>query len=91
MYTKQQLQENLRTGTYTIQFIKKSTKELRTMICTLNSEHIPPKPVTEAKEEKAPRKENDNLISVYDLEKKDWRSFNIDSIVENSFKQTSLY
>ena len=50
----------------------------RTMICTTNINFIP--------EEKHPSgikeiKENTSIKKVYDLEKNDWRSFRIDSII----------
>lgn len=48
----------------------------RKMICTLKYEHLP---VVEAKE--STRKENPDVIPVWDMEAKAWRSFRPDSLM----------
>jgi hypothetical protein len=59
----------------------------REMLCTLNPEALPPVPVTTGpvdgivKESKKPRKEPDpHSIRVFDLDKKEWRSFRFDRL-----------
>lgn len=60
----------------------KTNGEERSMWCTLKTELLPPPPeVKEDVEEKKPRKKNDEVISVWDLEKEAWRSFRIDSLI----------
>ena len=57
----------------------------RVMKCTLMSDKLPaPKPVHPAETrhpvlaEKKERKENTTVISVFDVDKNDWRSFRVD-------------
>lgn len=59
----------------------------REMLCTLNPEQLPGVPVSTGpvdgivKESKKPRKEPDpHSIRVFDLEKKEWRSFRFDRL-----------
>lgn len=81
-YIRHQLQELLRSEITTVTFTK-SDGTLRNMKCTLNYAYIP--------EDKQPKKSltNDNLaesapqintLRVFDLEKKEWRSFRYDRL-----------
>lgn len=65
----------------TITFTKKDGSE-RVMNCTLRSDMLP---AVEIKEDKTPRKKNDNVLSVYDLEANGWRSFTISSVKRVEF------
>jgi hypothetical protein len=65
----------------TITFTKKDGTE-RVMNCTLRGDMLP---VVEIKEDKAPRKQNDSVLSVYDLDAQGWRSFTINSVKRVSF------
>lgn len=65
----------------TITFTKKDGTE-RVMNCTLRSDMLP---AVEIKEDKTPRKKNDNVLSVYDLEANGWRSFTISSVKRVEF------
>jgi hypothetical protein len=61
----------------------------RTMRCTLNSNLLPTPVITEAASDTKPvRKQSDQVMVVYDLDKQAWRSFKIRSVlsagVENS-------
>lgn len=67
----------------TVVFTKKDGTE-RTMLCTTNPELLP-QVVTESVEPKRQKKENLDTLSVYDLEKKDWRSFKVRSIKSIAF------
>lgn len=58
-----------------VTFMKKDNTE-RVMECTLMKDLLPEITSTDKKE----RKQNSQVISVYDLENKAWRSFNIKSI-----------
>jgi hypothetical protein len=65
----------------TISFTKKDGTE-RVMNCTLRGDMLP---VVEIKEDKAPRKQNDSVLSVYDLDAQGWRSFTINTVKRVSF------
>jgi len=67
-----------------IKFTKVDGSE-RTMKCTLNESLILPLPEPVQEKEKKARKENENVIRVYDLEKESWRSFRLDSIISVNF------
>ena len=71
---KQQLQGNVATVVFT-----KADGTERTMRCTLLAEYLPapegPQLLTEST-----RKENDSVLSVWDIENGGWRSFRLDSI-----------
>jgi len=73
-----QLRELLHTNFVQVVFTKKDGTE-RTMLCTLNPSKLPPQ--TDLEEEIQKRKPNENVLAVYDMEKADWRSFRIDSII----------
>lgn len=66
----------------TITFTKKDGSE-RVMNCTLRADMLP---AVEIKEDKTPRKKNDSVLSVYDLDAQGWRSFTITAVKRVSFK-----
>ena len=59
-----------------VTFTKKDGDE-RVMTCSLNPALLPPAPVTESTTAK---KENTNIISVYDLTAEGWRSFIVKNV-----------
>jgi hypothetical protein len=65
----------------TITFTKKDSTE-RVMNCTLRGDMLP---AVEIKEDKAPRKKNDSILSVYDLEAQAWRSFTVGAVKRVEF------
>jgi len=65
----------------TITFTKKDGTE-RVMNCTLRGDMLP---AVEIKEDKTPRKQNDSVISVYDLDAKGWRSFTVSAVKRVEF------
>lgn len=78
------LGEHLTYGPVTVVFEKKDGT-LREMRCTLKDV-----PQYERKtESETPRKKNDEVMSVYDMDKSEWRSFRIDSIKEIKFDLAS--
>ncbi len=78
------LGEHLAYGPVTVVFEKKDGT-LREMRCTLKDV-----PQYERKtESETTRKKNDEVMSVYDMDKTEWRSFRIDSIKEIKFDLTS--
>lgn len=70
------LKTMLKLNTIDVTFTKKDGTE-RVMKCTLNPDKLPKK---EINEEKKAKKESETSMAVFDLEKKEWRSFTIKSI-----------
>ena len=78
------LGEHLAYGPVTVVFEKKDGT-LREMRCTLKDV-----PQYERKtESETTRKKNDEVMSVYDMDKSEWRSFRVDSIKEIKFDLAS--
>lgn len=87
---KKWLVSHLKFGLVTVSFTKKDGTE-RTMKCTLNTDLVPPKlseelhytntdnPIDFPKVKKE-RKVNEEVLPVYDVESKAWKSFRWDSI-----------
>jgi len=76
---KNWIKSHLAMGEMKIKFIKKD-ETLRDMRCTLGAGYLP---VTEEKEIK--RKENTEVLAVWDLDKGAWRAVRYDSIKEIHF------
>ena len=71
-FVKEQLIESLRNHDMRIVFQKRSG-EMRDMLCTLKENSVP--------ETKGTRVvSTEDLLIVYDLERKGWRSFYVDSV-----------
>ena len=68
----------LHVSPVTVTFTKKDGTE-RVMNCTLQSELLP---VVEINEDKQPRKKSDDVVSVYDLDVKGWRSFTLKNVTK---------
>jgi hypothetical protein len=78
-YTRDKLQEMLKTSTRTVTFSKVDGTE-RVMNCTLQSHLLPPVIVDLTKPVKE-RKINEEVLPVFDVDKHEWRSFRLDSII----------
>lgn len=78
---KEQALKDLRQGICKVTFTK-ANGEIRVMHCTLNESELPPQKHIE--EEIQKKKPNPNALAVWDVQKKDWRSFRWDSIKEFS-------
>ena len=74
------LEDLLSTTVVTVDFTKVSDGTIRTMFCTKNFELIPSSDYP--KQEALPIAKNDEIIKVYDMEAKAWRSFRKDSIIK---------
>lgn len=70
----------LRERVCTVVFTKTDGSE-RSMQCTLNSNLIP---IIEKKTDRT-KTINENVLSVYDVEAKGWRSFRVDSVKQFNF------
>jgi hypothetical protein len=74
LYTKDMIREAARAGVIDVQFTKKDGS-LREMRCSLQEQYLPPlMGETETKD-------NPDVLAVWDLEAKGWRSFRIDSVL----------
>lgn len=80
---KKWLKGHLAYGPVTVTFTKKDGSE-REMNCTTNPTLIPAQPVVEGVEKKE-KKVNEEVLPVYDLDAKGWRSFRWDSIKQIRF------
>jgi hypothetical protein len=81
------LKKLLHEHVMSVVFTKKDGTD-RTMLCTLLPEHLPAVDKQEGDEVKFLKKQNNESLAAWDLEKKAWRSFRIDSI--KSYKASSL-
>jgi hypothetical protein len=75
IFDKDTIKEKLRTGNCTVVFTKADGTE-RSMLCTLQETFIP----AEQKPKGEVRKQNDDALAVWDIEKQAWRSFRYDAI-----------
>jgi hypothetical protein len=85
--TREKLSELLHTGECVVEFTKVNG-EVRIMPCTLRTELIPPAPVKVLAEGEVPKvkKENSEIMSVWCLDKKEWRSFRIANVISAKAK-----
>ena len=77
-YTKKDIADKLHASNVNVTFTKVNG-EMRVMKCTLQENVVP------AFESKGVKKENDNVLSVWDLDKSAWRSFRVDSVKSVEF------
>lgn len=80
---------HLKESTLTVAFTKKDGSP-RIMKCTLNPEVIPPSPIHESNTNNPidfpkVKKENLNIVSVFDIEAVAWRSFTVKNVTNVSF------
>lgn len=77
------LKKLLHENVLSVQFTKKDGTN-RTMLCTLMPEYLPVVDKQEDNEVKSTKKQLEESVAVWDLEKKAWRSFRFDSVVTYS-------
>lgn len=70
---KHEIVKLLQTGTYKVTF-EKADGSHREMLCTLNSDLIPVQIA-------GTTKPNPNIVTVWDVEKEDWRAFRMDRLI----------
>jgi hypothetical protein len=75
------LLEALKNHECTVTFTKVNG-ETRVMPCTLKEDIIPIPPADVASKSVVKRHENQNVVSVWCLDKKEWRSFRVDNVVD---------
>ena len=77
MFDRETLKNDLQTVIGLIKFTK-ADGTVREMRCTLKPALLPEVKLEEAH---VPRKQNDEVLAVWDLDKQSWRSFRLDSII----------
>lgn len=77
MFTKEALKETLKENVVSVTFAK-IDGTIRNMTCTLKQDLIP----TYTPKSSRKKTENDNVLPVYDLTEKGFRSFRIDLVKE---------
>ena len=95
--TREQLNELLHTGECVVEFTKVNG-EVRAMPCTLNEALIPPPPVHETNTDnpidfpkpKREKKANPDVMNVWCLDKKEWRSFRIANVISAKVKDDTI-
>jgi hypothetical protein len=75
------LLEALKNHECTVTFTKVNG-ETRVMPCTLKEDIIPIPPADVASKSVVKRHENQNVVSVWCLDKREWRSFRVDNVVD---------
>jgi hypothetical protein len=84
--TREQLSELLHTGECMVEFTKVNG-EVRSMPCTLKAEFITdPTPAPNLEDPPKVKKENPNVMNVWCLDKKEWRSFRIANVISAKVK-----
>ena len=88
MLTKEELKHNLTTSVAKVTFTK-TDGFIREMYCTLRGDYISAsQPLDESP--KIPRKENDAVLAVWDIDNNGWRSFRLDSITNIEYINTGV-
>lgn len=75
---KKKLIDSLSIGVVSVQF-EKINGEFRDMKCTLNEEYLPYLPAVDTKG--STKKKSEEAISVWDVNKNEWRSFRFDRVI----------
>lgn len=85
--TRTQLSDLLHSGECIVEFTK-INGEVRSMPCTLKADLIPATPVKVLAEGETPKvkKENPDVMNVWCLDKKEWRSFRIANLISAKAK-----
>lgn len=73
-----------------VSFIK-TDGTLRHLHCSLHPDLLPMREVKEVDETKKPREVNLDVVATFDLDKKAWRSFRLDSVQDFSFNLGDLH
>jgi hypothetical protein len=79
---KESIRAELRTNIPLVVTFEKSDGEIRVMRCTTDLDQIPPSQWPDAKLTEQVNDEQSTTYRVFDLQKQQWRSFRLDSILE---------
>ena len=83
MLSKAELKGHLENCIAEITFTK-TDGSVREMRCTLMTDYLPQKQIDENVRH-VPRRENDGVLAVWDIDNQDWRSFRLDSIANINY------
>lgn len=78
--TRDRLIEHLSRGFCKVQFRKQTDGRFRSMVCTLNPKEIPGKHA-KGIEKSIDGSDNPNVLPVFDVVARDWRSFHIPNVL----------
>jgi hypothetical protein len=78
--TRQDLINTLRNEIMTVQFVKVGNGDIRTMRCTLRAD-ILPELTSKVEDVNTTNDLTKEYISVYDMDKKDWRAFRVENVI----------
>lgn len=81
-FVYEEVKAGLQSSKATVVF-QKADGSLREMHCTLLSEYLPPFDETQPHKAKPV---NEEVMSVWDLDKNGWRSFRLDSVISIDYK-----
>lgn len=80
MMSRDEIKEILSKNVATITFTKNDGSS-RDMLCTLREDVLPPEFLNGTEQmKKKTRKQNPDVLPVWDIEKKAWRSFRVDAV-----------
>lgn len=82
---RQQMIEQLKSAVCVVEFTKVNG-DRREMTCTLNEAHTP---VYVVKEGAKPKPVNEEVVSVYDINAKGWRSFRVANVTNFTAQETA--
>ena len=80
--TRDEIAAKLKQSRATVVFVKADGTD-RVMYCTLHKDYLPE--TIDIEEYISNKRANEEVLAVWDLEKKDWRSFRIDSVTSIIF------
>ena len=83
--TRQEIIETLQFNECEVTFTKVNG-EIRVMPCTLKEGIIPAAPVDITSKSNVKRLENQNVVSAWCTDKREWRSFRVDNVTELKIK-----
>lgn len=81
MLSKHEMREFAQRGIVTVHFVKKDGTN-RKMVCTLLPEYIIDNRQLLQEGDAPKRAEHPDVLSVWDIEANDWRSFNVTSVTQ---------
>jgi len=82
--TRDEIAAKLKKSKATVIFVKANGTD-RVMYCTLQKEELPE--TIDVEEYISEKRANEEVLAVWDLQKKDWRSFRIDSVTSIVFNK----
>ena len=79
--TRDKIEKMLKDNVCKVEFTK-INGDKRLMTCTLMEDHLPPAKKADPLSQKKIRAINPEVLSVWDIERKDWRGFRVANVIE---------